>query len=402
MNHDNGKQGKDKFKIQTKIVFRFLLIFTVFNLLFFSDLKAYGKEWKEIKLPQDDGKHSPSGIEWWYFSGHLKSEDNLSYGFMGCFFKVEKTLVPTYFIAFALTDENNGIHYSHGMIDKNFAKIFKDMLEQQMRKKPDEPRIRNVLKILSDDYDKYVFKEKPIIKSGLMHVSFGKNYIKAVSDDTYQVHLEWDDIEYTLDMKRLKEPLLIGDNGVVKMAGGGYSYYYSYARLGVSGTLKIGGESKNVTGLGWFDHQWGDFNNRAYKGWDWFSIQLDNNEEYNLFIFRNEKNEWIYSSGTISRADNKRQVIEKIDIEVLEKWHSDKTDTDYPVKWKVTLPEVNTVFYIEATIPNQEMAIIENIRPIWEGSCKVSAIVNGIKVNGMGYAELTGYMPTSDIIEMLR
>jgi predicted secreted hydrolase len=41
-----------------------------------------------------------------------------------------------------------------------------------------------------------------------------------------------------------------------------------------------------VSGQAWADHQWGDFVISGTGGWDWFSIQLDNNTELMLYVLR--------------------------------------------------------------------------------------------------------------------
>ena len=44
----------------------------------------------------------------------------------------------------------------------------------------------------------------------------------------------------------------------------------------VSGTLGgDGGPPMQVAGQAWMDHQWGNFVVAGGGGWDWFSLQLD-------------------------------------------------------------------------------------------------------------------------------
>jgi predicted secreted hydrolase len=39
-------------------------------------------------------------------------------------------------------------------------------------------------------------------------------------------------------------------------------------------------------GVVWMDHQWGNFLTLGGGGWDWFSIQLDNDTEMMLYLIR--------------------------------------------------------------------------------------------------------------------
>jgi hypothetical protein len=41
-----------------------------------------------------------------------------------------------------------------------------------------------------------------------------------------------------------------------------------------------------VSGQSWMDHQWGAFNFASGAGWDWFSIQLSNGQQYMLYFVR--------------------------------------------------------------------------------------------------------------------
>jgi hypothetical protein len=83
-------------------------------------------------------------------------------------------------------------------------------------------------------------------------------------------------------------PLPVGGTGFVVWGGGLEStYYYSLTRLDIEGTLRVVDREYEVSGIGWMDHQWGNFAG-AVGGqfWEWFSIQLENNVELNLIATR--------------------------------------------------------------------------------------------------------------------
>ena len=46
------------------------------------------KNMKKIKIPKDEAAHS-QGSEWWYFNGHIKSNEGKEYGFMISFFRID-------------------------------------------------------------------------------------------------------------------------------------------------------------------------------------------------------------------------------------------------------------------------------------------------------------------------
>ena len=76
-------------------------------------------------------------------------------------------------------------------------------------------------------------------------------------------------------------------------------------------------------------------------GWDWFSLQLDNQTELMLYMIRRKDGSPDpYSSGTLVKADGttKHLKLQDFQIEMLERWKSAKSGGNYPMKWKVTIP----------------------------------------------------------------
>src|SRR5205814_125956 len=81
-----------------------------------------------------------------------------------------------------------------------------------------------------------------------------------------------------ITLQGLKPPTLHNGNGLITYGLAGFSYYYSRTRMALSGTLVDHKQSLQVTGEAWMDHQWGNFLTLGGGGWDWFSIQLNNEE----------------------------------------------------------------------------------------------------------------------------
>src|SRR5260370_9564172 len=55
----------------------------------------------------------------------------------------------------------------------------------------------------------------------------------------------------------------------------------------VAGGLQVEGARYSVSGIAWMDHEW--FTHQldpSQVGWDWFSVQLDDNRELMLFQLR--------------------------------------------------------------------------------------------------------------------
>src|SRR5215475_8955584 len=122
-------------------------------------------------------------------------------------------------------------------------------------------------------------------------------------------------------------PVINGENGVSQKAEGlgKASYYVSLPRLAVEGTFN----GAAVTGLAWMDHEW--FTHQLdpdQRGWDWFSIQLDNGTELMLFqIRRMDGSIDPYSSGTYIARDGRATHLRRANFTLRPKslWTSPKT-----------------------------------------------------------------------------
>jgi predicted secreted hydrolase len=130
-------------------------------------------------------------------------------------------------------------------------------------------------------------------------------------------------------------------------------------------------------------------------GWDWFSLQLDKGMDLMFYQIRHRDGKIDpYSSGTIIYADGTYQNLlrKEFQIEVLDQWKSSKSGAIYPSKWRVRVPGHQIELILFPTVKNQELITKESTRvTYWEGSIKVEGKYQGSKINGLGYAELTGY-----------
>ena len=101
-----------------------------------------------------------------------------------------------------------------------------------------------------------------------------------------------------------------------------------------------------------------------------------------------------YSRGTIIFPNGNHQPLSLKDfqIDVLEKWKSQKSGATYPAKWMVKVPEHRIELTLIPTVKDQELITKESTRvTYWEGSAKVDGKYGNDPAKGMGYVELTGY-----------
>ena len=135
------------------------------------------------------------------------------------------------------------------------------------------------------------------------YLVWNENWKVEGDEKVHHVQVNDRGTQLRLSLKSLKPAVLHGENGLSRKAEGEgrASYYYSLTRIQTDGELIIDGKKETVRGVSWMDHEFGSNQlGEDQVGWDWFSIQLDNNTELMLYLMR-RKNGSVdpYSSGTL-------------------------------------------------------------------------------------------------------
>jgi predicted secreted hydrolase len=130
-------------------------------------------------------------------------------------------------------------------------------------------------------------------------------------------------------------------------------------------------------------------------GWDWFSLQLDDQTEVMLFVLRQEDGTVNpASSGTTVAPSGRSQHLVHGDVQIqpLRHWDSPHTGARYPVKWHLRIPSLQMELTLTANLNDQEMRTPRSTDVVyWEGSVSAMGSRRGLPVEGVGYVELTGY-----------
>jgi predicted secreted hydrolase len=214
--------------------------------------------------------------------------------------------------------------------------------------------------------------------------------LEQIDENTFKIKAEHENVKIAFTLNNLKPIVLNGNRGMSQKSSeqGNASYYYSMTRMETKGNISINKENFNVSGFSWFDREWSTSSlNKKQTGWDWFSLQLNNNRELMLYELRlKDGTTDPFSSGTYIDEKGNSFHLKKEDfkIEVLEHWKSISTNITYPSKWKILVPKYNLEFIAEPHQSNQELL---NSFIYWEGAVKLS----GKDIIGNGYIELTGY-----------
>lgn len=202
-------------------------------------------------------------------------------------------------------------------------------------------------------------------------------------------HLYIKNKRYTIDLiiTAEKPPVLHGKNGIIDI-GKGYSYYYSFTNMLARGTLKIDNETKQVEGLLWMDHQWGNFDLHN-KQWDWLSIKLNNDIEIMAFKILDKATQKIIFYTSLTDKNGRSTIIKDAELESTKSWKSKKTGVIYPVCWNLKVPSKKINLAVKPDFNEQEMH--DGILNYWEGSCNVTGTFNKKRIKGKAYIELVGH-----------
>jgi predicted secreted hydrolase len=323
-------------------------------------------------FPRDHGPHPAFQTEWWYYTGHLTAESGRTYGYQLTFFRrgidadaVRKNpsrwaLKNVFLAHFAITDESEKkFRYAEKANRPGVATAGAEAKRSRVWNGP------------------WFAEERD-----------GAIVLSAVADDR----------SILLRVKPSRPPVIHGRDGVSRKGPGKTqtSHYYSMTRMETTGTLTINGRLETVKGLSWMDHEFGSNQlSDQQVGWDWFGLHLDNGMDLMLYRIRREDGTVEpVSSGTLIEPDGQTTHLpfEAFVYSIRDTWKSRKSNSVYPSRWTIAVPDHGIELTITPAVADQELVTTRSTRvTYWEGSVLVTGRVGNEKVTGRGYAELTGY-----------
>ena len=333
--------------------------------------------WREAKpgyvfaFPRDHAAHPDFKIEWWYYTGNVKTAQGRRFGYQVTFFRVGIDHTPVNPSKWAVRD----LYMTHLAISDGSGQRYR-FAEKLTRGGP------GLAGAKSDRY--YTWNET--WSAGL--TDNGQHAITAM-DKTVG-------IDFILDEG--KTPAINGINGINQKGAreGNASHYYSLTRMPTRGTLMIEGERFEVTGLTWMDHEFStSFLEPEQRGWDWFSIQLSDNRE--LMLYRMRRADGSHdprSSGTLVEANGRTTHLTDNDFTLTpgRSTFKSKNGAVYPTAWAVTVPKHNIALTVTTPLQDQELSLVQSTGiAYWEGMIDVAGTAGGREVTGSGYLEMTGY-----------
>ncbi len=329
---------------------------------------------KQFQFPKDHFSHPEYRFEWWYFTGNLQVDSTHRFGYQFTLFRnrlnsqpEKRTITKTWntqqsFMAhFALTDSKESSFYAY----QQFARGITGIAGEQ----------HSPFKIYVEDWQ--------------------LSSVKSDQKTFFPLRLfaRRDGVAIDLILSPQKNIVPQGREGysVKGPEPGNASYYYSITRLQTEGTIYIKGQNYRVSGLSWFDREWGSsMLSKGNQGWDWFALQLSDGTDIMFYVLRgsdNKATDYSYIAVIDTDSQKKSFPFHVAQIKIKKFWES-PLGNRYPSGWQIQSQTLQLNIEIEPILENQELNLAITY---WEGAVRLQGRHKGKPVTGFGYTELTGY-----------
>ena len=327
---------------------------------------------RSFQFPRDHGEHPEFKTEWWYFTGNLEGADRSAFGYQLTLFRV----------GLSSPGQENPSHWAaNSLMMGHFA--LSNLEEKKFR-----------------SFER--FSRRALGLAGIDNVQGPRIWLENWNierrESSWQILAEAKTEEgrnfsIALQLEDTKPVVLQGDGGYSRKGPRTEhaSYYVSQTRLATSGQLVFENETFQVTGNSWFDHEWSsEAMAEGLAGWDWFSLQLDDNTELMLYLLRYDDGRLEpASSGSYIDAQGQKTDLSLNDFSV-EKLseHRSPRGVVYPSRWNINVPSLKLSLDVVPRMADQEMT---SGVLYWEGAVSVQGTRADSALDGSGFVELTGY-----------
>jgi predicted secreted hydrolase len=317
-----------------------------------------------LQFPRDAGSHPQFRNEWWYITGWLKTQDGSRLGMQITFFRNRPRIAEDSASRFAPRQ----LLFAHAALSDPGSG---SLLHDQRAARAGFGLAR--------------------AEEGRTEVAIEDWSLKAAGNG-YEAEIAARDFRYALKFEPTQGPLLQGERGFSRKGplAAQASYYYSQPHLAVSGSVRVGGAERAVSGEAWLDHEWSSEPlAEGAVGWDWVGINLEDGGALMAFRVRDRDGGSFWAGGTLRSADGRVRVLKPSEVRFspLRRWRSPRSGAEYPVAVHVEAGPL--ALELEPLMDDQELDARASTGTVyWEGA--VSAKEGG-KVAGRGYLELTGY-----------
>ncbi len=370
---------------------------------------ARATEPNAVTFPDALGPHPDFQTEWWYYTGNLQTADGRRFGYQLTFFRraVGEQRLEIGDWRSEIGDRRLEISSQMGANGDGYKAISNSLISNlQSPWRTEQIYMAHFAISDIDGGEFYAVERFSRGAAGLAgaqaqpyHVWLEDWFAQEVEPGRVRLFAQTDEVTLDVVLTQTLPPILHGDGGLSPKGPepGNASYYYSIVRQETAGTVVVGDERFEVTGLSWKDHEYSTSAlSQGAIGWDWFSLQLDNGAALMFFqIRRDDGSLQAESSGTFILPDGSTQHIPLAEwnLEVLDTWTSPHNGATYPSAWRITIPALDLQLEGEALLADQELNVTTTY---WEGAVQFNGTWQGQSVSATGYIELTGYAETME------
>ena len=321
---------------------------------------------RSFSFPNDHGPHEGFRNEWWYFTGNVETAIGKRFGYQVTFFStaIRAEIAAPCDVSIsawctnkiwmghaAISDVSEQLHYSAERFSRQAPGLAGAKIDQ--------------FRVWLQDWQVF----------------------STSNDLPWELRIIADDFALTLSLSSEKQPMLQGVNGLSQKSPepGNASYYYSLTDLHTDGQVFLDGQVYQVSGSSWLDREWSTSALASdQSGWDWFSLQLEGNQELMYYQLRDlNGNTHPNSSGNLTSLMGTQSLItpDQAVLEELISWQA-PDGTRYTTEWRMEYQNNNWI--IKAVFEDQLMDVTFQY---WEGAVDIFDSETGVK-KGQGYLEM--------------
>jgi geranylgeranyl pyrophosphate synthase/predicted secreted hydrolase len=383
----------------------------------------------DIDLAVHDLPHDSAGTEWWYVNGHCKSACGRNFSYFASFFRMSAeydakadTMKHVHSLTWAIVDADNKTYLHDPVLDHESADYIKKSLEKN-EYGIDGRLGRAFLEVVSKNKvplpDRLATKAAIVSRTDLNLVYDDQIFFKD-ENGNYHVKCQNEEKGIALDLvlSPNKKPTRQGHNGIVKVGIKQETmFYYFIPRNDATGTLTVGGKKLDVSGTGWYDHEFGGSNQKdkylaeqaklrattppaeekKYDyAWNWLAVQLEDGTDITATTLVESTTLEVFDQYTvIVDPDSSRAEFHDIEFKGTESWMSIRTTCDYPQMWTLTSQQGDLSLRMKSAFPEQEFMTLISKPAFWEGRLEVEGTLRGRPVKGLAFLERHGHSKKS-------
>eukprot|EP00475_Leptophrys_vorax_P042405 TRINITY_DN79990_c0_g1_i1.p1 TRINITY_DN79990_c0_g1~~TRINITY_DN79990_c0_g1_i1.p1 ORF type:complete len:761 (-),score=240.03 TRINITY_DN79990_c0_g1_i1:92-2374(-) len=376
----------------------------------------------EINLMEQDLPHDSSATEWWYLNTHVETREGRQFSVFASFFRTAvvegrdpKTGIceRNHSLAWGLVDVESKKYYPCAVLDPDTPSIIIKSIENGQFLIDDKIK-KAFVEVCNKDVvplpDRAI--QGPIVvaeKENLnLQYGHGNTLVKTERNSYLMECTDYESkISCKLDFLPQRPATRQGHNGIVQVGRNRETmFYYFIPRCAVTGTVVVEGETFEVSGNGWYDHEFGghiEFKredgtfgkprkaDEPDYAWNWLSCQLSNGLEITATNLVDPYQKKIFDNFALIIGEGRREEYESSQLRPIKRWRSCKSFMDYPVEWELTVPEIGLEIYARAEIIDQEFITLIARPAFWEGRVVISGKIGDEEVEGLGFIEVFGH-----------